>query len=967
MENPRLEAQFKDKKKKLKSSQEEAKKILENEELTEKDRIRLTRALQLVERFQPERKIEDPQALFWKRYLETLYRFLPARKKKEDVIVNASAHSYLLAEKTIATLRELRSLDHLLKVGTLTKEEVLAQERSEKVTREETFDTSLTLEYERKNWGVERICLDGIQNHLPSDSKGEHVWVTCLVDGKWISLDEAREKKDDIQAVRFADDGVGFDVKNLALLYSTKTGEKESRGQFGEGMKLMAAAALREGLNPEIESQNWTAQPISKEVKIFDTSKQKNQELQQLAFHIRYLEGEDMIGSRTTFHSPTPAFLEELLKIEDKVLALRENYRPVFTSSAGNIVDRNPGKIFVKGIFVTNKNTILSYDFEDVETNRDRNALVSSGLEEKIARIIGEISDKRLIKTLLQQCLAIPNVLEASLYYLTTEYPQVWVEAFYEAFGKDAVLDTGFEAPKVLNASITNKIKLPSGFTNILIHSEVRTDKKVTPNFWQEMVPTSLTIEYGKDVWSEERILLDAVQNHLPSDSGGYSIDLRVKTKDRKWHWFGDLERIKDSDIEAIKVSDSGRGYDHRLLGFFYSTKGESDNSAGKFGEGLKMLSVASLRQGVDITLRSRNWSAKPRALRQEVDGQQIDQLVFDITHSVKNENSEDRSIYEMSSTTFTNPTTALIKEFREVNKKVLGIEGKKPVEATYAGELLSLGGGMIYARQILIPGDHNILFSYHLSKGEIKNRDRNFVDEEELAIEIGKIWSAITSREAISAYLLQANRSVQKRARKDKLEFALQFFPSDIDTWKEVFEEIFGKNVAIRDVKSEDYDAMQQNKHVGLDLISFPTAVFRTLQSLGLPTYESRIQEMTDVEPVPDNELSEKEKSVIKALVAVDEYLPDNRNSDVRIYTEKYPGQVAARGFSDGVSIHLKRDILQDFDQAADVYVHEKTHHNSGGRDASSEFRDYLTYALSRLAIEELKKSRPELFKTKQ
>jgi len=149
----------------------------------------------------------------------------------------------LLAEKTIASLRDLRHIDFQLeKEGGFSEDEILNQERPGKVEGEETLETSLTLEYEKKNWGVERICLDGIQNHLPSDSKGEHVWVRCLIDGNWVTLDEARQRKDEIEAVRFADDGVGFDVRNLALLYSTKSEEEGSSGQFGEGMKMMAAA-----------------------------------------------------------------------------------------------------------------------------------------------------------------------------------------------------------------------------------------------------------------------------------------------------------------------------------------------------------------------------------------------------------------------------------------------------------------------------------------------------------------------------------------------------------------------------------------------------------------------------------------------------------------------------------------------------------------------------------------------------
>jgi hypothetical protein len=361
MENPKFEAQFGETKKTLESSRAEINEFLKQETLDERDRVRLTRVLQLTERYQPEREVEEPKVNKWRSYLESAYRFLPSRRKSQKPIENISARSYLLAEKTIASLRDLRHVDFQLEQESgFSEEEVLNQERPAEIVSEETLDTSLTLEYEKKNWGVERICLDGIQNHLPSDSKGEHVWVRCLVGGKWVSLAEARQKKDEIEAVRFADDGVGFDVKNLSLLYSTKAGEKESRGQFGEGMKMMAAAALREDLQPEMESQDWRAKPTPKEVKIYDTRNKKDQTVQQLSFQVEHLEGKPMVGSRTTFWKPSEPFMNELMQIEKKILALRENYRPAFVGSTGEIVDRESGSLFVKGIYVSGKKTLFS-------------------------------------------------------------------------------------------------------------------------------------------------------------------------------------------------------------------------------------------------------------------------------------------------------------------------------------------------------------------------------------------------------------------------------------------------------------------------------------------------------------------------------------------------------------------------------------------------------------------------------
>jgi len=983
-----IEARFTETKKTLESSQKEINEFLKKELLDESDRVRLTRVLQLVERYKPQREVAEPKINKWLSYLETVYRFLPGRRKSKKTIdaENISARSYLLAEKTIASLRTLRHLDFQLKQESgFSEEEILNQERPTEVVAREILDTSLTLEYEKKNWGVERICLDGIQNHLPSDSKGENVWIRCLVDGSWVSLDEARQKKDKIEAVRFIDDGVGFDVRCLALLYSTKVGERESRGQFGEGIKMMAAAALREGLELEMESQNWRAKPIIKEVEIFDTRHQKKQKVEQLAFQVEYLKGEKMIGSRTTFYKPTKAFIDELMQIEKKVLALRDNYRPAFVGSEGEIVDRESGNIFVKGIYVTNKKTLFSYNFEDAETNRDRNVVVSEDLEKRIAKIVGELSDKRLIKTLLKKSILEEDAIESSYIYIEPKHPSVWVEAFYEAFGKDAVLDTGFKIPDVFKEKSIKRIKLPSSVTSLLLRVSVKTDREATPDFWEETIPTSLTLDYGKDIWNEERILLDAIQNHLPHDSGGSIVGLRFKTKDGKWHPYFKLASTKDEEIEAIRIYDNGYGYDSRLLGFFHSTK-EGNESAGKFGEGLKMLCVASLRKGIDVTLRSRDWLAKPRVLKQEIDGKEISQLVFDVIHTIKNKDiiDDDKEVYQSSSTTFSNLTPELLKEFREINKKVLALEKTKPVESTSNGDILSLEGGLLYVRELLIPGDHNLLFTYHLPKFEMKSRDRGFIDQKEIASAIAQIWSEVKNREVIKTFLFKANLEAKKSnvkdklikaitdstPVKDKLEFCIDFIPKDKENWKKIFEEVFGKDTAIRDVRSEDFDAMQQNMHVGLTLISFPTAVYRVLQRLGLPTYESRIKEMTDVEVVPEEELTSEEKGVIEILKAIDEYLPNNKSAVIKVFKRKFPDQKVAEGFYNDKekAVYLLRDILKTLPVAADFYVHEKTHQNTdGASDASKIFRDYLTLTLSRIVLEKLKEVRPDLLKTEE
>ncbi|MEK7090672.1 MAG: hypothetical protein AAB930_03745, partial [Patescibacteria group bacterium] len=79
MEKPHFEAQFTETKKTLESSRTEINEFLKQKTLDEQDRVRLTRVLQLVERYQPERDVEASKVDKWKSYLESAYRVLPSR------------------------------------------------------------------------------------------------------------------------------------------------------------------------------------------------------------------------------------------------------------------------------------------------------------------------------------------------------------------------------------------------------------------------------------------------------------------------------------------------------------------------------------------------------------------------------------------------------------------------------------------------------------------------------------------------------------------------------------------------------------------------------------------------------------------------------------------------------------------------------------------------------------------------
>ncbi len=970
MENFTFGPQIKKAKEKLEIPKSEIISLMNNQELSEKDRIRLTRVLQIIENYSPKYDLPEKEIAERNRFLKildflkTLYRFSPRQdkipEKVEKKIVNTESYSYLLAEKTISALRELQKISYALekKEPKISNEQLINQKRSPEIKSVETLDTSITLDYEKKNWGVERILLDGIQNNLPSDSKGEKALVVGLVEDKWIPIKEAKLEPEKIKAVRFIDDGVGFDVKNLMLLYSTKSEEKESRGQFGEGMKMMSAAALREGLEPEIESQDWKARPFSKTISLKDTRNDQKKSVEQLAFEVSYLNDEKpMVGSRTTFWKTTPEFVNEVCQIEDKVLPIRENYQPLFKSENGDIVSRESGNIYAKEIFISKENTLLSYNFNDAETNRDRNKIVSLSLDDKIQKIIEALPNKNIAKTLLMKSLEEGDFMENRIYFNEPKFPSVWVEAFHELFGKDAVLDTDFKPPEILKSSYLNKKTFPFGFKRLLLRSGVKTDKESVPNSFEERILTSLTLEYGKELWKEERILLDAVQNHLPKDSGGGYIDMRFKVKENEdeWRSLSDLNDFKNEDIKEIKISDNGRGYNSQLLGLFSSTK-EGTESSGKFGEGLKMLSSAALRNGIGMTLSSRDWVAKPEAVKRTIDGKEVNQLAFNVVHDIKKSNSSSGG----SSTTFNNLTNQFIEEFRTIDKKVLSIQNKNPIEKTTKGEILSVDDGLLYVRDILIPSNHKLLFSYHLPSFDIKNRDRSFIEEEDIKENVSAILSEIRNSEVIKNFLYKAEQKTRNNS-EEKIEFSTIFNPSNPENWKKAFKEVFGEDATIRDESSQDFNEAHQSEHVGLRTITLPSATFSSLQSLGIETYQSRIDDFkSNIKYGSIEELSYTEKEIIKSISAIDKFLPNNRPSNIRVYELKEMTSHFPLGLSDGKDIHLWRGVLTDFETAADVYYHEKAHHNTGGAvDASKDFRNYLTYTLAQITSEIIKKEK--------
>ena len=114
--------------------------------------------------------------------------------------------------------------------------------------------------------------------------------------------------------------------------------------------------------------------------------------------------------------------------------------------------------------------------------------------------------------------------------------------------------------------------------------------------------------DYRQQNWGIRRICLDGFQNHLPADAKGTRCYLHFLV-DNKW-----VEREKAmrhrNKIKAVRFADNGVGFIPSNLFYMHSTKASEDFSAGQFGEGLKLLSIAAVNYGLGLEIQSRNWRA---------------------------------------------------------------------------------------------------------------------------------------------------------------------------------------------------------------------------------------------------------------------------------------------------------------------------------------------------------------------
>jgi hypothetical protein len=471
-------------------------------------------------------------------------------------------------------------------------------------TKNYEIETSITLDYRKSAWGLERIVLDGVANHLPEDSNGTNVAVSLKQDGQYVPLKEADPQKK-TEEIMFEDDGSGYDARMLSILFSSKGADELSVGQFGEGLKLVAAAALRNGVDIEYHSKNWIANPFSKPERI------GGHDVEKLCFDIKE-NGFNLDGSRTVIRNPSDELMGEVYQIPDKVLALNDDYEVLSKEFTGygllsdskaypsKIVRLGNGRttLFIKGVKVQDSQSIFSYDLGLNNITPDRIFADRDRVLDSIENLLKNYASPEEIKTVMAKAFVEPdgNYQEFQAFYnrnqdndmkmLELESIEYDFEPIGFYFGKD-----GYTMPRMRQRrTLTREEKQQ--------RKEAELEYKAKTNPWalafKEMFGESAVLESNDVNENRDAKLMGYRPVKINSGVAGYLRENGIKdvyglTKEREYKWIDrtDLTESERSLVDKVGeinqvVLDEPTPVDVRIYqGLFTKAGREIESSTG--------------------------------------------------------------------------------------------------------------------------------------------------------------------------------------------------------------------------------------------------------------------------------------------------------------------------------------------------------------------------------------------------
>ena len=365
------------------------------------------------------------------------------------------------------------------------------------------ISSNITLSYGGEVWrDPKRILIDALQNHLDAkkDQLPQMSFRVYSSDGQLATVSgdqlQTLDKSWQILGVEISDTGNGYPTPYLAVLGET-TKTDDDIGKFGEGLKMLAASAIRQGMDVSFSSRDWVAVPTAYQASVKDYETSTEQTFPMLGYRMTW-QPNSRVGSSTQFSlingiqsGQVQLTTEQISAIQAKtrestwgdwveVLDPRnadnlgsrglERYTlsPETEQREGNfvgVIDSTSGRVYEKGLLIPgqiDQPMMFSYNIDgSVIDTRERNNFSKNMLDAYLQDYFDNLKDPEVMRTMLEKAKADPNSDFYEYKFLriagltdTSKRTQVlWRQAYYDVFGADAILSEQPELRKLEQAA----------------------------------------------------------------------------------------------------------------------------------------------------------------------------------------------------------------------------------------------------------------------------------------------------------------------------------------------------------------------------------------------------------------------------------------------------------------------------------------------------------------------------------
>jgi hypothetical protein len=253
--------------------------------------------------------------------------------------------------------------------------------------------------------------------------------------GLWEVLRELRSNAEDTRTkvnmyltddgdMIITDEGEGLAIRQLLFGVSEKSVDN-AIGQFGEGLKLALLVLTRLSMLCDIYSGKYHITNDSAFIEEVEVLKLKYEEVAQ-----------PYAGTKVIIHGWSGD------TYEDRFMFDNDDPRILTTVTSGSLVDTENPVLMVKGVFVSYiPKYEFSYDFHNVNMNRDRKTVSENEIQNAVGNLWSEIDDAGAWKILFSSSSSGKYEKNMSLgYYLNDKTKEAILKGWRNAFGSNAVL-----------------------------------------------------------------------------------------------------------------------------------------------------------------------------------------------------------------------------------------------------------------------------------------------------------------------------------------------------------------------------------------------------------------------------------------------------------------------------------------------------------------------------------------------